>query len=192
MADETRIAEPVVAERKDEPSETMAAPKICPHCGWDITRSVDEEPTEADYDDFGRTVISGERFKKTYAFLNDRVRVTVQTRVVDETERVLEHVGKMLNTSASSDENLQRVIVNSATKYNILFQLCHLELEMTPKNFKTPDDTDDLEKIHGDLVKGMSETVYSFIWSAVFRLNRLTAKMEVEASKPNFSKAVSD
>lgn len=57
---------------------------FCPRCGWDMRMKFDIEVTDQDKEAFVAILLGNTRFKKTYAFLNDKYNVTFRSLLAEE------------------------------------------------------------------------------------------------------------
>jgi hypothetical protein len=78
--------------------KSCSFPVVCDHCKYDIRNQFKEPPyTEDDKLAFVRHVFApGSRFYKTYEMFNGSVKVTLRSRTIDETTKIIEHIRELL------------------------------------------------------------------------------------------------
>lgn len=121
------LISPTQAPKKEEPpseepevkakasvSETGLmnhGPSLCPHCGWDTTKSELTEVTDEDKMDFVQSILGGIRFKKSYSVFGGRLTIVFRSLTTAESDMAY----KQLIVDAQND--LQSKILSDTSFY---------------------------------------------------------------------------
>lgn len=78
----------VAKEVLTEPTPETKHPDNCPHCGWDMSKQLDHEPSKGEMAEFLRSVMAGELYTQRVSLFGGAVEVTFRTRTEIEDEGV--------------------------------------------------------------------------------------------------------
>jgi hypothetical protein len=86
-------------------------PSLCPHCGWDTTKTELTEVSDDDKMDFVQSILGGIRFKKSYAVFGGKITIVFRSLTTAESDMAY----KQLIVDAQND--LQSKILSDTSFY---------------------------------------------------------------------------
>lgn len=180
-------------------------PAECPHCGYDLKKPDPTEPTDDDKLNFVQAVLGQQRFRKTYALLGGRLRVTFRSLLTSESNMAFRQV----LVDAQSDLK-NRLVQDTAfywrnlTTYRTVMALESVdsaatgtieiapvdEIETDPGAFSFPDTK--LIAVHDEIVKQAmpTEHLQQIVGHCFNEFQALCDKLTVMAEDANFYRAI--
>lgn len=178
-------------------------PALCPHCGWDTTKTELTEVTDEDKLDFVQSVLGGIRFKKIYSVFGGRLNITFRALTTAESDTAY----KQLIVDAQND--LQSKILSDTSFYwrtlmayravmsiekiestdNIIEIPPIDEIDVDEKAYKKPNTK--LFALFDDLVSQVmpTEVMRNTITHLYTEFNSLCEKLQSMAESKDFWKA---
>lgn len=180
-------------------------PVACPHCGWDLKKDDPTEPTENDKLDFVQAVLGQQRFKKTYALLGGKLRVTFRSLKTQESNMAFRQV------VVDAQTDLKNRLINDTpfywrnlTTYRTILALESVDSDLTGTIEIPPIDEIEVEKdsyafpdtklmaVHDMIVEQAmpTEHLQQIVGHCFNEFQALCDKLTVMAEDPGFYKAI--
>lgn len=156
--------------------EDIRLPQICPWCGRNVEQGPTVTPSDEDYNNFIRSIISLSPFKKQYAV--KAFRFTFQEISVNDDFEILRKV-------KDYDRDMIAVSFEEKSAANLYFKLPYAIYEFIHENnYLIKPDTPIAEKI--DFVKRLPESIYNLLLYKYIEFNNIHTKLLAESTDPNF------
>lgn len=174
-------------------SEDPEAPKPCPMCGWNTRNQDIVDVTEKDKMSFISAVLGGKRFRKTYERMGGRVKITMRSRTVPETDEVMRQLER-----DRKNENLESMteIMVRTWHYQMVIGLEKVEMaDQAPIEFpeldlnSKPGDSSDeylLQEAGRRVTQGWHEHLYSMIQNASRHFDQVVQALTLRAHDADF------
>jgi len=123
---------PIEGDSEDA-SDAGVGPDSCPRCGWDLSKDVLDEPTEADKLEFVESLLGSRRFMRPVNFIGGKIEATYRTVTVEEEDAINDYInGKIDRESIRNPEDWQLWY----TRCRLVMMLDTLTLGTSRKKFK--------------------------------------------------------
>lgn len=189
----------------DNSAGGLLHPAECPHCGYDLKKPDPTTPTDDDKLNFVQAVLGQQRFKKTYALLGGKLRLTFRSLLTSESNMAFRQVvvdaqkdlrDRLIQDTPFYWRNLTtyRTVmaletVDSAATGTIEVPPIE-EIEVDAGSYAFPDTK--LLAVHDDIVQQTmpTETLQQIVGHCYNEFQALCDKLMVMAEDPNFYGAI--
>jgi hypothetical protein len=176
------------AETEPEVDEPIAegAPTHCQYCGWDLNESVDVEPTEADKEEFIKSVLGERRFERVVEFLGGKVKIQYHTPTVAEEDAMLQ---QMRTEEAIGNLTNNEQWWNCLRRFRALCMLRRIELDgkiAHEYDYISMDGDAPIKEAEEERFKRIPSHLLSFIVQGMSHVDGIYGQLITRAQNPDF------
>ena len=188
------------AETQEPAEQANVADEVCTRCGYRKGTPIYEDPTDLDKQEFLRAVATGDRFRKVYKTLGDRVSVTFRSRTMQENDMLSLQFNRRFTSNGIDPSTLAMY----STRMGLLLCIERLEIKKDPVNLLTiypevsenaypPESPADissvLERADKKILSGKAEFMFAMLFKEYLKFNVLTETLLAKAVNADFWEA---
>jgi len=191
--DEPEEPEEEVGPDLEEVSGFASVHTACQKCGWPADKTVAAVPTDSDKQEFIRSVLGSRRYKKTYGYFDDEVRIGMRSLLKAERELILSILTDMVDDGTISSPEDWRV---RYTEAELTAVVEFVSVGGSRKDFEEmPLDKDKFKAMSKDKLEVMGEwpeSIYGMVLNSQQQFNSSHSTMVARTYDPDFWKGLTD